>query len=106
MDLSFMGNPLLLSIFSTTSATVRWTVRHLDFSGFLVDFQIMFTEPRVSKNEFLFSKVGDSKESMFKVGFVLEYEINNLHYGSTFIRGAINFEDRNGLRRQNQELLA
>ena len=78
MDLSFTGDLLLLSIFLTTSAAVRWTARHLDFSGFPVDFQIMITEPRVSENELLFSEVGDGKESLFRVGFVPEYEIRML----------------------------
>ena len=67
-----MGNPLLSGILSTTSAAVRWTAEHLDFSGFPVDFQIMFMEQRVPENELLLSEVGDGKQSPFRVGFVLE----------------------------------
>ena len=52
----------------------------------------------MSKNEHWFSEVGDSKESLFGVVFVLEEEINNFHYGSAFIRGAVNIEDRDGFR--------
>jgi hypothetical protein len=95
IDLSFMGNPLLLCIFSTASTALRWTAGHLDFFGLPVDFQIMFTKPRVSENELLFSEVGDCKKCLFRMGFVPEYEINNLHYSSIFIRGTINIEDRN-----------
>jgi hypothetical protein len=31
------------------------------------------------------------------MGFVLEYEINNFHYSSIFIRGTINIKDRDRL---------
>ena len=72
MDLSFTSNPLLLGILSTAGAAARQTVRHLDLSGFPVDFQIMFMEPRMSENELWFSKVGDSKKSLFGVVSVLE----------------------------------
>ena len=97
MDLGLMNNPFLSGILLTTSAAARWTTRHLDFSSFPVNSQIVFTEPRVSEDELLLSKVGDSKEGTFGVGFVPEYDMNNFHYGSAFIRGAINIEDRNGL---------
>jgi hypothetical protein len=95
INLSFTGNPLLPCIFSITSAASRWTAGHLDFSGIPVDFRIMFTKPRVSKNKLLFSEVGNCKKSLFRVGLVLEYEINNFHYRSVFIGSAINIEDRN-----------
>ena len=98
MDLSFMGNLLLPGIFLTSSAARRQTTGHLDFSGFPVDFWIMFTEPRVPESELLLSKVGDGKESPFRVRFAPEYEVNDLCYGSIFIRGAINIEDRDGFR--------
>jgi hypothetical protein len=94
-DLSFTGNPLLLCIFLTASTASRWTAGHLNFSSLSVDFQIMFVKPRVSENELLFSKVKDCEKSLFRIGFVLEYEINNFCYSSIFIRGTINIEDRN-----------
>ena len=50
------------------------------------------------EDELLLSEVGDSKESTFRVGFVLEYEVNDFCYRSTFIRSAINIADRTGLR--------
>jgi hypothetical protein len=93
-NLSFMGNLLLLCIFSIASAASRWTVGHLDFSGLPVDLQIMFTKPRVSKSKLLFSKVGDCKKSLFRMGFVPEYEIDNFCYSSVFIRSTIDIEDR------------
>jgi hypothetical protein len=93
-DLSFTGNPLLPCIFSTAHTALRWTAGHLDFSGLPVDFRIMFTKPRVSENELLFSKVRDCKKSPFGMGFVLEYEIHNFYYSSIFIRSTINIEDR------------
>jgi hypothetical protein len=89
-----MGNLLLLCIFSTASRASRWTAGHLDFSSLPVDFWIMFTKPRVSENELLFSEVGDCKKCLFGMGFVLEYEINNFHYSSVFIRDTIDIEDR------------
>jgi hypothetical protein len=95
-DLSFVGNPLLASIFSAAGTAARRTTRHLDFSGFPIDFRIMFMEPRVSENEFLLSEVGDSEQSAFRVVFVPKHEINNFRYGSIFIGGAIDIEDRDG----------
>jgi hypothetical protein len=94
MDLSFTGNPLSPCIFLTASTALRWTMGHLDFSGLPVDFWIMFTKPRVSENELLFSEVGDCKKCPFRMGFVPEYEINNFHYSSIFIRDTIDIEDR------------
>ena len=72
MDLSFTGNPLLPGIFLTTSAAPRWTMGHLDFSSFPINFQIVFMEPIVSEDELLFSKVGDGEKSTFRVVFVSE----------------------------------
>jgi hypothetical protein len=90
-----MGNPFSLCIFSTASTASRWTIRHLDFSSLSVNFRIMFIKPRVSKNELLFSEVGDCKKCPFGMGFVPEYEIDNFHYSSVFISGTIHIEDRN-----------
>jgi hypothetical protein len=54
----------------------------------------MFMKPRVSKNELLFSKVGDCEKSPSGMGFVPGYKIDNFRYSSIFIWSTINIKDR------------
>jgi hypothetical protein len=80
--LSFVSNFLMAGIISATSTAMGQTARHFDFSSFPVDFQIVFTQPRVSQDKLLFSEVRDGKQSLFRVGFVSKYKIHDFSYGS------------------------
>ena len=47
-ELSFIGKSLLTGIISATGTATWWAAGHLNFSGFPINFRIMFTEPRMS----------------------------------------------------------
>ena len=76
----FTGNPFLMEFVSAPRTTMRWAPGHLDFPFFPVNLGVVFTKPGVSKQEFLFSQIGDTEGGPLRMIFVTEKETDGFCY--------------------------
>ena len=105
----FMGNPLLTEFISTSRTTIQRASGHLNFSFFPVNLRVVFVEPGVSKQEFLFTQVSDTKGGLFQVVLVMEEKTDCFCYQASFIGDPSTFYTGIGwvnFIRLNQQLLA
>ena len=90
--LCFMGNPPLMEFISASQAAMQWASGHFNFPFFPIDLGVMFTEPGMSEQEFLFTKIGDTEGGLLRMIFVMEKEANGFHYWTSFIGGSIHVD--------------
>ena len=71
-DFRFAVYPFLTEFISTSRTAAGGASGHFDLPFGPVYFRIMVLEPRVSKQQFLFTKAGDRKRGPFRMIFVTE----------------------------------
>ena len=84
-----MGNPLLMEFVLASRAAMWWASGHFNFPFFPIDLRVMFTEPGMSKQEFLLTQISDTEGGLLWMIFVMEKEANGFCYWTSFIGGSI-----------------
>jgi len=75
--------------YHTASFTSRRTSVHLHFSGLSIDLWVVVLEPGITEDHVLPSKVGDSEEHPFRVGFVMENHVYYFRDLTCLVGGAV-----------------
>ena len=84
--------------YHVASFTSRRASVHLYFSGLLIDLRVVVLKPGITEDHVLLSKVRDSEERPFGVGFVAEDYIYNFRDLACFVGGTVHVVHRYGAR--------
>jgi len=84
--------------YHTASFTSRRALVHLYFSGLPIDLRVVVLEPGITEDHVLLSKVGDSEECPFGVGFVAEDYVYNFGDLACLVGGTVHVIHRYGAR--------
>jgi len=88
---------LFLSYYAESFTSRRASV-HLYFSGLPIDLRVVVLEPGITEDHVLLSKVGDSEERPFGVGFAAEDYVYNFGDLACLVGGTVHVIHQYGVR--------
>jgi hypothetical protein len=88
-----LGSPFRFHL-QSAGVTAGGASRHADLFRLPVHFGVVFSEPGETQNEILLAQLRNCKLGVLGMAIIAEDQVGDLLYGASFVRSAVDIEDR------------